>query len=123
MRVMSPGATEASSFQLGAMDGGEAPDVEPGHLVLQRLHIAGMGVPQARDAHTGQQVDVAVPVGVPEHRPLAPVEGDAAEQGHGLGTGGQKPGFGLEDRGGSRTRQGELHGDVGHAGTPRGRVA
>src|SRR2546422_4044507 len=54
-------------------------------LALQRRHVFGVRVPQARHADPREQVDVAVPVDVVQHGPFAAVDRELAEQRHALG--------------------------------------
>jgi len=65
--------------QRRAVLGREAADVNSGDLALQRRHVAGMGVPEARDADPREQVDVAVAVHIVQHGAFAAIDRELAE--------------------------------------------
>ena len=74
----------------------EAPDVNAGDLPLQPGHVLGMGIAEARDTDAGEQVDVAIAIGVVEDGALAAVDAESAEQRDALGAGGEVPRLRLE---------------------------
>src|SRR5436309_4064214 len=78
--------------------GGEAADVNPRDLTLQRRHVAGMRVPETRHPNAREKVDVAVAVHVVQDGALAALDRELAEQRHTLRPGSEVERLEVEQR-------------------------
>src|SRR2546426_35055 len=78
--------------------GGEAADVNPRDLALQRRHVPGMRVSETRHPHAREEVDVAVAVHVVQDGALAALDRELAEQRHALRPGSEGERLEVEQR-------------------------
>src|SRR6185437_11880922 len=74
------------AHECGAILGREATDVNSRDLLLERGHVARVGVAQARHTDAGHEIDVVVAVYVVEQRTFASIDANLAEQREALRT-------------------------------------
>ncbi len=79
-----------------AVLGGEAADVDPGDLALDGGDVFRVGVSEAGDADTREEIDVAAAIEIVEHDAFAAIDAEPAEQRDALGAGSEKLGLGVE---------------------------
>src|SRR6185295_16258618 len=75
----------------------EAPHVHPRKLPRHLGDIARMRVAEARDTDTGEEIDVGIAVYIPQHRALAVIHAELAEERDALRAGCEVLRLGLED--------------------------
>ena len=90
----------------GAMLRREAPHVNPRDLSLHGRDVLRMGVPDAGDPDSREQIHVAVAVHVVQHRTVPVIDRELAEERHALSARGQIQRLGVEQ--GLRLRPGDL---------------